>query len=379
MISFSLSDEQKQFQALARQFTKDVIIPQAAEFDQAEEYPVEIVKQAYELGLLNTIIPQSVGGLGLGMMDEVIIGEEIGYGCMGIYTILMASELGITPLLIAANEEQKKRFLAPLLEGPKLAAFALSEADNGSDAAGLGTKAEFDGDDVILNGNKMWISNGGLADITVVFANHAPEKKHKGVMAIVVEKDTPGFSYQKIHGKMGQRATYTAELILDNVRVPKENILGEIDQGFKIAMNTLNKTRIPVAAGSVGIARRALDESITYAQERIAFGRPINRFQAIQMKLADMKIGIESARLATYYAAYLVDENLPHISAAAVAKTLASDVAVSAANEAIQIHGGFGYINEYPVEKLLRDAKLNQIYEGTNEIQRLVIARELNR
>lgn len=379
MIDFSLTDEQKQFQSLARQFTKDVIIPQAAEFDQKEEYPVEIVKQAHELGLLNTIIPESVGGLGLGLLDEVIIGEEIGYGCMGIYTILMASELGITPFLVAANDAQKERFLAPLLDAPKLAAFALSEADNGSDAAGLKTKAEFDGDDVILNGSKMWISNGGLADVTVVFANYAPEKKHKGVIAIVVEKNTEGFSYQKIHGKMGQRATYTAELILENVRVPKTNILGEIGEGFSIAMKTLNKTRIPVAAGSVGIARRALDEATKYASERITFGKPINRFQAIQMKLADIKIGVETARLATYYAAYLVDNNLPHISAAAVAKTHASDIAMMAANEAIQIHGGFGYINEFPVEKLLRDAKLNQIYEGTNEIQRIVIARELNR
>ena len=379
MIDFSLTNEQKQFQSLARQFSKDIIIPQAAEFDQKEEYPVEIVKQAHELGLLNTIIPESVGGLGLGLLDEVIIGEEIGYGCMGIYTILMASELGITPFLVASSDEQKERFLAPLLDGPKLAAFALSEADNGSDAAGLKTRATFDADDLILNGSKMWISNGGLADITVVFANYAPEKKHKGVVAVVVEKDTPGFSHQKIHGKMGQRATYTAELILENVRVPKANILGEIGEGFSIAMKTLNKTRIPVAAGSVGIARRAIDESVKYASERIAFGKPINRFQAIQLKLADMKIGLETARLATYYAAYLVDNNMPHISAAAVAKAHASDIAMMAANEAIQIHGGFGYINEFPVEKLLRDAKLNQIYEGTNEIQRIVISRELNR
>ncbi|MCA9839502.1 MAG: acyl-CoA dehydrogenase family protein [Trueperaceae bacterium] len=377
MIDFSLSDEQKQMQDLARQFTRDVIMPRAAEYDRSEEFPHEIIEHVHELGLLNTIIPESCGGLGLGMLEEVIMGEEFSYGCMGIYTIFMASDLGTTPVILAGSEEQKKRFLSPLLEGPRLAAFALSEPDNGSDAAAMKTRASFDGDEVILNGNKMWITNGGLADFTVVFASFDPDLKHKGVLAVVVEKDTPGFNYQKIHGKMGQRASWTAELIFDNVRVPKANILGEVGEGFKIAMKTLDKTRVPVAAGSIGVARRALDESNKYAAERLAFGKPINQLQSIQIKLADMKMGIETARWQTYYAAWLVDNGMPHTEASAIAKCYASDIAFQAANEAIQVHGGYGYVNEYPVEKLLRDVKLNQIYEGTNEIQRLVISRSV--
>jgi acyl-CoA dehydrogenase len=379
MIDFSLTEEQQQFQSLARQFAREQIIPVAAACDQAERYPEELVAAAFELGLLHTGIPERLGGLGLGMLDEVIIGEELAYGCMGIYTILMASELGITPILLAGSDEQQERFLRPLLEGPKLAAFALSEADNGSDAAALKTRATFEGDEVVLNGSKMWISNGGLADITVVFATFAPEERHRGVLAVVVEGMPTGMRAQKIHGKLGQRASPTAELVFENVRVPKANILGRPGDGFKIAMQTLDKTRIPVAAGSVGVARRALDEAKRYAAERRAFGQPINQFQAIQFKLADMKIGIETARAMTYYAAWLVNQGKPHTEASAIAKAYASEVAFDAANEAIQIHGGYGYVNEYPVEKLLRDVKLNQIYEGTNEIQRLIIARGLTR
>ena len=377
MINFAITDEQRQFQSLARQFTKEVIIPCAAQYDREERYPKEVVNKAHELGLLNTLIPEENGGLGLTMMDEVVIGEELGYGCMGIYTILMASELGLTPILLAGTDEQKKRFLEPLLDSPKLAAFALSEPDNGSDAGAMKTRAKLEGDEVVLTGSKMWISNGGLADLTVVFASHAPEEKHRGTLAIVVEGTPKGMSHQKIHGKMGQRASYTAEVVFDNVRVPAANILGEPGDGFKISMKTLDKTRIPVAAGSVGIARRALDECVKYSAERSAFGKPLNRFQALQFKMADMKIGIETARWQTYHAAWLVDEGMPHTEASAIAKAYASDMAFNVTNEAIQLHGGYGYVNEYPVEKLLRDVKLNQIYEGTNEIQRVVIARGL--
>jgi acyl-CoA dehydrogenase len=377
MIDFSLSAEQRQIQALARQFAREVIIPNAAEFDRDESYPEGIVAQAFDLGLLNTIIPESLGGLGLGMLDEAVIGEELGYGCMGIYAILMASELGLTPIMLAASDAQKERFLRPLLAGPKLAAFALSEADNGSDAGAMKTRARKDGGDWVLSGSKMWISNGGLADLTVVFASFDPESRHKGTLAVVVEGGAKGLAHQKIHGKMGQRATHTAELVLDEVRVPEENVLGEPGDGFAIAMRTLDRTRVPVAAGSVGVARRALEESVRYAGERRTFGKPINQHQAIQFKLADMKIAVETARWQTYHAAWLVDTGQPHSEASAIAKAYASDVAFAAANEAIQIHGGYGYVSEYPVEKLLRDVKLNQIYEGTNEIQRLVIARGL--
>jgi acyl-CoA dehydrogenase len=379
MIDFSLTDEQRQLQQLARDFTRREITPIASEYDQKEELPWQVVEKAFEVGLLNLSIPEHAGGLGLSMLDEVIIGEELAYGCMGIYTVLMASELGIMPILVGGSEEQQKRFLTPLTEKPGLAAFALSEPDNGSDAAAMKTTAVQDGDEWVINGTKMWISNGGIAEITVVFATTVRGGGHKATVALVVPKDAPGFSYNKIKHKMGQRASLTAELVFENVRVPAANVLGGVGDGFKIAMKTLDKTRIPVAAGSVGIARRALDESLKYAKEREAFGKPITTYQAIQFKLAEMSMGIETGRLMTYKAAWLVDSGKPHASEAAIAKAYCSEMAFDAANEAIQVHGGYGYVGEYPVEKLLRDVKLNQIYEGTNEIQRLVIARNLLR
>ncbi|HEX7001106.1 MAG TPA: acyl-CoA dehydrogenase family protein [Trueperaceae bacterium] len=379
MIDFELTDEQKQFRALARDFTRDHVLPVAAEHDRAETYPAEVVRAAHEVGLLNVGVPEEVGGLGLGMVDEVVVGEEIAYGCMGIFTILMASELGITPVLLAGSPEQKKRFLGPLLAGPKLAAFALSEPNNGSDAGAMTTRAELRGDEVVINGVKTWISNGGIADFSVVFATFDPEQRHKGTLAVVVPGGAPGLTSNKLHGKLGQRASPTYEMVFEDVRVPRANVLGEPGDGFKIAMRTLDKTRVPVAAGAVGVARRALDESVAYAQQRHAFGRPIADFQAIQFKLANMKIGIETARWQTYRAAWLVDRDEPHSEAAAIAKAYASDMAFDAAQEAINVFGGYGYMNEYPVEKLMRDVKLNQIYEGTNEIQRLVIARSVLR
>ena len=379
MIDFSLTDEQRQLQQLAREFTRREIIPIAAEYDRREELPWQVVEKAFEVGLLNLSIPEHAGGLGLGMLDEAIIGEELAYGCMGIYTVLMASELGIVPILVGGSEEQQRRFLGPLTERAGLAAFALSEPDNGSDAAAMKTTAVLDGDEWVINGTKMWISNGGIAEVTVVFATTERGGGHQATVALVVPKDAPGLSYNKIKHKMGQRASLTSELVFENVRVPRGNQLGGLGDGFKIAMRTLDKTRIPVAAGSVGIARRALDESLKYAKEREAFGKPITTYQAIQFKLAEMSMGIETGRLMTYKAAWLVDSGKPHASEAAMAKAYCSEMAFDAANEAIQVHGGYGYVGEYPVEKLLRDVKLNQIYEGTNEIQRLIIARNLLR
>jgi acyl-CoA dehydrogenase len=376
-IDFSLTDEQKQLQALARRFAREQIIPIAGEYDAREEVPWHIVEKLHQVGLLNTIIPEEYGGLGLSMVDEAIIGEELGFGCMGIYTLSLASDLGIVPILLGANHEQKRRFFKPLTEKPALAAFALSEPGNGSDVAALRTRAVRDGDHYVLNGSKTWISNGGDAEVLSVFATISPEARHKGVIAIVVEKGTPGFRANKLHGKMGQRASGTYELVFEDCRVPAANLLGAEGDGFRIAMNTLNKTRIPVAAGSVGVARRALEEATKYAKERETFGKPIAEHQAIQFKLAEMLMGLETARTYTYYAAWLTDQNQPQAHAAAIAKAYASEVAFEAANQAIQIHGGFGYMHEYPVEKLLRDVKLNQIYEGTNEIQRLIMARHV--
>ncbi|WP_135228557.1 acyl-CoA dehydrogenase family protein [Deinococcus fonticola] len=376
-MEFTLSDEQRQLQQLARDFARKEIMPIAAEYDQKEELPWQIVEKAFEVGLLNVGIPEHAGGIGLGMLDECLVGEEIAYGCMGIFTVLMASELGITPILVGGTEEQQKRFLGPLTEKAGLAAFALSEPNNGSDAAAMGTTAVLDGDEWVINGTKMWISNGGVAELTVVFATTDKQGGHKATVALVVPKDAPGFSYNKIKHKMGQRASLTSELVFENVRVPKENQLGGLGDGFKIAMKTLDKTRVPVAAGSVGIARRALDESVKYSKEREAFGKPISNFQAIQFKLAEMAMGIETGRLMWQKAAWLVDQGQPHGYESAIAKAYCSEMAFDAANEAIQVHGGYGYVGEYPVEKLLRDSKLNQIYEGTNEIQRVVIARNL--
>jgi acyl-CoA dehydrogenase len=376
-IDFRLTDEQEQLRALAREFAEREIMPVAAEYDRAESFPHSVIAKAAEVGLLNMIIPTASGGLGLGMLEEAILGEELARGCMGIYSILMASELGLTPVVMAGSPEQHQEWLAPLVGQPKLAAFGLSEAGNGSDAAAMRTKAVLEGDEWVINGSKMWITNGGMADFTVVFCTTDASLRHKSSVAIIVPHDAPGFSYNKIHHKMGQRAAQTSELVFEDVRVPKGNMLGNVGDGFKIAMKTLDKTRIPVAAGSVGIARRALEESVKYARAREAFGKPISEFQAIQIKVAEMSIGLETARLATWYAAWLVDQGQPHASAAAIAKAYASEAAFEAANQAIQVHGGYGYVGEYPVEKLLRDVKLNQIYEGTNEIQRLVIARGL--
>jgi acyl-CoA dehydrogenase len=377
MIDFSLTDVQLQLQQLARDFTRREIMPIASEYDRSEELPWQIVEKAHEVGLLNTGVPEHAGGLGLGMFDECLIGEELAYGCMGIYTVLMASELGITPILLGATEEQQKRFLTPLTLKPALAAFALSEPNNGSDAAALHTTAVLDGDEWVINGSKMWISNGGKAELTVVFATTDRQGGHRASVAIVVEGMPAGMSANKIKHKMGQRASHTAELVFENVRVPRGNQLGGLGDGFKLAMKTLDKTRIPVAAGSVGIARRALDESVKYAKAREAFGKPVASFQAIQFKMAEMLIGIETGRMMTWKAAWLVDQELPHGVESSIAKAYTSEMAFDAANEAIQIHGGYGYVGEYPVEKLLRDVKLNQIYEGTNEIQRVVMARHL--
>ena len=379
-LDFSLTEEQEELRKLARRFAREQVAPVAREYDEREEVPWPLVEKLHEIGLLNVGIPEENGGLGLGLVEEVIIGEELGWADMGFYTIPMASELGITPVLLAGSPEQKERFLRPLTQRPALAAFALSEPGNGSDAAALKTRAERVGEHYVLNGTKMWISNAAEADWTVVFATFDPELRHKGVVALVVERDREGVSFNKIHGKMGQRAAPTYEMVLEDVKVPVENRLGDEGAGFKIAMLTLDKTRIPVAAGSVGVARRALEEAAKYAREREAFGRPIIDFQAIQFKLADMMIGLETARMYTLYAAWLADRGDPrHIHASAIAKAYASEIAFDAANEAIQIHGGYGYVNDFPVEKLLRDVKLNQIYEGTNEIQRVIIARHIKK
>lgn len=380
MIDFRLTPEQEDMRALARRFAQERIAPVAARHDREESYPEELVATAAELGLLNLRVPEACGGLGLGVLDEAIVGEELAWGCMGIYTILMASDLGVTPLELYGSEEQKRRFLAPLMDGgPRLAAFALSEPGAGSDAAAMRTRVVEEGDELVLSGTKMWISNGGLAEFTVTFATTDVGEGARASVAVVVPKDAPGLSWRKIHGKLGQRASPTYEMVLDGVRVPRANRIGDVGDGIRIALGTLDQTRIPVAAGAVGVARRARDEAARYANEREAFGQPIARFQAIAFKLAEMEIIVHTARLQTWHAAWRADQGLPCGHEAAIAKAYASDRAFEAASEAINVLGGYGYVDEYPVQKLMRDVKLNQIYEGTNEIQRLVIARQVAR
>ncbi|MEX2502030.1 MAG: acyl-CoA dehydrogenase family protein [Trueperaceae bacterium] len=380
MIDFSLGPTQKEMQGLARRFARDRIAPVAAQHDRDASYPTDVIDEAARLGLLNLRVPEAQGGLGLGVLDEAIVGEELAFGCMGIYTVLMASDLGVTPLVLHGSENQRDRFLTPLVGGgARLAAFALSEPDAGSDPAAIRTRARREEGGWRLNGRKMWISNGALADFTVVFATSDPERGAAASVALVVPADADGLSWREVHGKLGQRAAPTFEMILDDVHVPEDHLLGEVGDGIRIALSTLDQTRVPVAAGSVGVARRALHEASRYATERKAFGKPIAQHQAIAFKLADMEIRLQTARWQTWHAAWLADAGEPCGHHAAIAKAYASDAAFESASEAVNVLGGYGYVDAYPVAKLLRDVKLNQIYEGTNEIQRLVIARRVIR
>ena len=374
-----LTPEEKEVQKAARRFLEKEALPHIRDWWEEGVFPTHLIPRFAELGFLGPTLPPEYGGAGVSSAAYGLICYELERVDSGLRSFVsVQSSLVMYPIYAYGSEEQKREFLPKLARGEMVGCFGLTEPDGGSDPYGnMKTRARREGDTWVLNGTKMWISNGGEAEWVVVFATVNPELRHKGVVALVVERGTPGFKAIKIHGKMGQRASGTYELVFEDVKVPVENRLGEEGEGFKIAMQTLNKTRIPVAAGSVGVARRALDEARKYAKERQAFGQPIANFQAIQFKLADMLIGIETARMYTYYAAWLADQGLPHAHASAIAKAYASEIAFEAANQAIQIHGGYGYVREFPVEKLRRDVKLNQIYEGTNEIQRLIIARHI--
>jgi len=376
-MDFALTDEQQALQATARRFAQTEIAPAAAHYDQTGEFPREIIRKAWELGLVSTAIPEAYGGLGLPILDACIAVEELAWGCAGMATSIMCNDLGLTPIVIAGSDEQKKRWLEPCAREFKLVSFCLSEPEAGSDVAGMQLLAERDGDHYVLNGTKCWITNGGEADVYSVFATLDRSSRHKGICAFVVPRGAPGLTPGKKEDKMGQRASDTRVVHFDNVRVPAADRLGEEGEGFKIAMQTLDRTRPPIGALATGIARRALDESVAYAKERKAFGFPIGSFQAIQFLLADMAKDIEAARLLTLQSAWMVDQGLRASKFSSFAKCFATDVAMRVTTDAVQIFGGNGYTKEYPVEKLMRDAKLMQIYEGTNQIQRLVIAREL--
>ncbi|XP_038216154.1 probable medium-chain specific acyl-CoA dehydrogenase, mitochondrial isoform X1 [Zerene cesonia] len=378
---FELNDEQKALQDLARKFTREEIIPVAAQYDKSGEYPWPIVKKAWEVGLMNGHVPEHCGGLGnFGVFDECIIGEELAFGCTGIVTAVGGTGLGQTPVIIAGNKEQQKKYLGRLIEEPLVAAYCVTEPGAGSDVAGVKTKAEKKGDEWILNGQKMWITNGGVANWYFVLARTNPDPKcpaSKAFTGFIVEREWAGVNPGRKEQNMGQRASDTRGITFEDVRVPKENVLIGEGAGFKIAMGAFDKTRPPVAAGATGLANRALYEATKYAMERKTFGVPIAQHQAVSFMLADMAIGVEASRLAWQRSAWMVDHGQKNTLMASVAKCFASEVANKAAADAVQIFGGNGFNTEYPVEKLMRDAKIYQIYEGTSQIQRLIISREI--
>lgn len=376
-MDFNLTPEQIEIRDLAMKFAKNEMMPKAGEFDEKAQMPLDILEKAWSLGLVNTCIPSEYGGNGFSAVDSMIITEALAYGCMGMNTAIMANDLALLPIVIGGNDEQKKRFLTPFTEKYKIAAFCLTEPGNGSDAGGLKTLIKEDGDDVIISGNKMWITNAGYADLFVLYGTTDPALKHKGITAIVIEKGTPGVEIGKKEDKMGHRCSDTRAITFNNVRVSKKNILGGLNQGWKIAMKTLDHSRPMVAASAVGGAQCAYDHSVKYAKERIQFNVPISNHQAIQFMIAEMAMKIEASRLLVHKAAWLLDNHQANTQLASYAKAFAADSCMQITTDAVQIYGGYGYSKEYPVEKLMRDAKLIQVYEGTSQIQRLVIAKEI--
>ena len=377
MLNFDYTTEQKEIKDMSLKFARNEMIPHAAEYDEKGIFPKEIMAKAWELGLLNTCVPPEYGGTGFSTQDAVLITECLAYGCMGMNTSFMANDLALLPIVIGGNDEQKKKFLKPFTESFKIASFCLTEPGNGSDAAGIKTTFTDGGDHWIINGNKMWITNAGHADLLVVYGTIDPSLKHKGISALVVEKGTAGIEIGKKEDKMGHRSSDTRGIRFNEVKVPKANMLGNPGDGWMIAMKTLDHSRPLVAASALGGAQRAMDLSIGYAKERNQFGVPIAKHQAIQFMIAEMGMKIEASRLLIQKAASLLDNHQSNSQVASYAKAFASDSCMEITTNAVQVFGGYGYSKEYPVEKLMRDAKLIQIYEGTSQIQRLVMAREL--
>lgn len=376
-MQFRLSEEHEMMRKMVREFAEKEVAPTAAERDEQERFDRPIFDQMGRLGMTGIPWPEEVGGVGSDFLSYVIAVEELSRVCASTGVTLSAHlSLASWPIYKFGNPEQKERFLRPLAEGTKLGAYGLTEPGSGSDAAGMRTTAVRDGDAYILNGNKIFITNGGSGDLCGLRRDRSGEKHH-GVTAFIVEKETPGFSIGKKEQKLGIRSSPTTEIIFEDCRIPVENRLGEEGQGFKIAMMTLDGGRNGIAAQAVGIAQGALDAATAYAKERKQFGKPIGKLQAIQFKLADMATQIEAARLLTYQAAWLESQGLPYGKASAMAKLYAGDAAMQVTTEAVQVFGGYGYTREYPVERFMRDAKITQIYEGTNEIQRVVIANHL--
>jgi len=379
-MNFEINPDQRELLDLAEKFTAEEIIPVAAHYDKTGEYPWPVLRKAHEVGLMNLHIAPEYGGMGLGTLDGCLVTEKMAYGCTGIMTAIEANGLGSMPIMIAGNEEQKKKYLTRLIEEPLMCAYGVTEPGAGSDVAGIKTKAVKNADgDWVINGQKMWITNGGVANFYFVLARSNPDPKcpaSKAFTGFIVDADTPGVTPGRKEQNMGQRASDTRGITFEDVVVPKENVLIGEGAGFKVAMGAFDKTRPPVAAGAVGIAQRALDEATKYATERKAFGVPIINHQAVSFMLADMAIGVESSRLCYMKSGWQADHGMRNTYMASIAKCLAGDVANKAATDAVQIFGGNGFNTEYPVEKLMRDAKIYQIYEGTAQIQRVIIGRE---
>ncbi|GAB1288255.1 Medium-chain specific acyl-CoA dehydrogenase, mitochondrial [Apodemus speciosus] len=401
-----LTEQQKEFQATARKFAREEIIPVARDYDKSGEYPFPLIKRAWELGLVNPHIPESYGGLGLGTFDSCLISEELAYGCTGVQTAIETNSLGQMPVILAGNDQQKKKYLGRMTEQPLMCAYCVTEPSAGSDVAGIKTRAEKKGDEYVINGQKMWITNGGKANWYFLLARSNPDPKApagKAFTGFIVDADTPGIHIGKknpfttavdlLHKlcleqelNMGQRCSDTRGITFEDVRVPKENVLIAEGAGFKIAMGAFDRTRPTVAAGAVGLAQRALDEATKYALDRKTFGKLLvevtplvkgpRSHQGVSFLLAEMAMKVELARLSYQRAAWEVDSGRRNTFYASIAKAFAGDVANQLATDAVQVFGGCGFNTEYPVEKLMRDAKIYQIYEGTAQIQRLIIARE---
>ena len=378
MIAFGLTEEQEALQKMAHEFAENEMRPASAHHDQTGEFAHDILRQAHELGLMNLRIPEHLGGMGLGVMDACLIAEELAWGCPGIATSMEANNLAIEPVLQGASQPLLEKYIAPMVDEYTLAAYALTEPGAGSDVQSMRSRAVENGDHFVLNGEKMWITNAGHAQWFFVVAITDPVKKARGGMtAFIVEKDWPGVTLGKKEINMGQRASDTRAITFEDVKIPRENVVGQVGKGWLLAMNTFDHTRPPVSAGAVGLARAAMEHAIAYAQERKTFGVPIARHQAIGFIIADMAKDIEAARLLAWKAAWLKDQGRRNTKEAAMAKAFAADTAMRVATDAVQVLGGYGYNSEYPVEKLMRDAKIYQIYEGTSQVQRLIIGREL--
>ncbi|CAD2217588.1 Acyl-CoA dehydrogenase, N-terminal domain/Acyl-CoA dehydrogenase, middle domain/Acyl-CoA dehydrogenase, C-terminal domain containing protein, putative [Angomonas deanei] len=369
-LSFGLSPQQVQFQQLARQFSKDRIIPNAAKYDASMAYPHDLFQEAHALGLLNLHVPEQYGGMQAKVLDVLIVGEELAYGCSGIGTALQGNDLPSTPLLVAGTAAQCRKYLGRLVEAPLQAAYCVTEPGGGSDVSGMKTTARKQGDKWILNGRKMWITNGGVADWFFVLA-----KCDEGFIALIVDGDSPGLTREKKEVMLGQRCSDTRGITFEDVAVPEENVIGAVGKGFHVAMKAFDYTRPPIAIGAVGVARRATDEAARYARERQSMGKPIAEHQGVGFLLAEMAAGVEAGRLLAYRSGWEIDQGRPNTYFASVAKMKAAQHCEFCTTNAIQIFGGNGYSTGYPVEKLFRDAKIFSIYEGTTEIQHMVISR----